>query len=173
MSGTISAPTPAQRPTEAPKPAEQPEMPSTTPDTGLPSPEPSMPALPGLDGDEPTLPGFEPNLEPAAQHSPYSLHGMQVSASPSQANSGIITVFLPYEAKVEINGLATQSKGSRRQYVSYGLKPGLSYKYEIRAEVVRNGQLEEEVRVVSLTAGENSSVTFGFNPKPVAGLASR
>ena len=59
----------------------------------------------------------------------------------SAEESGVLTVWVPYDAKVTVNGLETKSTGSRRQFVSYGLKPGFSYKYVVRAEVVRNGKI--------------------------------
>ena len=74
-----------------------------------------------------------------------------------------LTVWVPYGAKVTVNGLETRSTGSRRQFVSYGLKPGFSYKYVVRAEVVRNGQMQEDTRTVTLTAGQITAVAFGFN----------
>lgn len=84
----------------------------------------------------------------------------------------MVTVWVPYDAKVSVNGLATHSTGSRRQFVSYGLKPGFSYKYEIRAEVVRDGKTQEDARTVVLTAGMNTAVAFGFNTNPVETVAS-
>ena len=88
------------------------------------------------------------------------------SSVPTQENSGLLTIWVPYGAKVTVNGLQTRSTGSRRQFVSYGLKSGFSYKYEVRADLVRDGQLQTETRTVILTAGERASVAFGFNPKP-------
>jgi uncharacterized protein (TIGR03000 family) len=93
------------------------------------------------------------------------------TTSISVEESGVLTVWVPYDAKVTINGLQTSSTGSRRQFVSYGLKPGLSYKYVVKAEVVRNGQMVEDIRTVALTAGQTSAVAFGFNttaPEQVA-----
>jgi uncharacterized protein (TIGR03000 family) len=81
----------------------------------------------------------------------------------SAEQSGILTVWVPHDAKVTVNGLDTRSKGSRRQFVSFGLQPGLSYKYVVKAQVVRNGQTQEDTRTVVLTAGQTSSVAFGFN----------
>jgi uncharacterized protein (TIGR03000 family) len=81
----------------------------------------------------------------------------------SADESGVLTVWVPYDAKVTVNGLQTRSIGSRRQFVSYGLKPGLSYKYEVKAQIVRNGQVLEDTRTVTLTAGEITAVAFGFN----------
>ena len=85
----------------------------------------------------------------------------------------MLVVYVPYDAKVTINGLKTRSKGSRRQYVSHGLKPGFSYQYEVRAQVIRDDRPVEEVRTVVLTAGDREAVAFGFNLGLPEGLASR
>jgi uncharacterized protein (TIGR03000 family) len=94
-------------------------------------------------------------------------------SSPNPETSGVVTVWLPYDAKVTVNGLATRSVGSHRQFVSYGLKPGFSYKYEIHAEAVSNGKIVEDNRTVTLTAGETVSVAFGvIGGNPAASVAS-
>ncbi len=77
-----------------------------------------------------------------------------------------MTVWVPYDAKVIINGRETRSTGSRRQFYSSGLKPGLNYTYAIRAQVIRNGQVQEDTRTVTLTAGQITAVAFGFNATP-------
>ena len=88
---------------------------------------------------------------------------MPKTSGTSADESGILTVWVPYDAKVSINGLQTTSAGSRRQFVSYGLKPGLTYKYVVKAQIVRNGQTQEDSRTVMLTAGQVTAVAFGFN----------
>ena len=100
------------------------------------------------------------------------------SIEPTAGDSGILTVWVPNEAKVTINGLLTKSTGSKRHFVSYGLRPGYTYKYEVKAEVVREGKIVTEEQTVSLTAGEHGGVAFGFNipargpgPERVIGLA--
>jgi uncharacterized protein (TIGR03000 family) len=70
---------------------------------------------------------------------------------------------VPYDAKVTINGLATKSVGSRRQYISHGLKPGMTYTYVVKAELKVGDQLLEDTQVVTLTAGKITAVAFGFN----------
>jgi len=75
----------------------------------------------------------------------------------------VLTVWVPYDAKVTVNGQETRSSGSRRQFISYGLQPGFGYKYVVHAEVVRNGQLQEDTRTITLTAGQITAVAFGFN----------
>ena len=87
-------------------------------------------------------------------------------------NSGLMTIWVPAEAKVTINGLATRSTGSRRQYVSFGLKPGFSYKYVVHAEIVRDGKLVDEDKTVTMTAGQQTGVAFGFNANPEAVAAN-
>jgi uncharacterized protein (TIGR03000 family) len=94
------------------------------------------------------------------------------TSAPTPGTSGVVTVWAPYDAKITINGLATRSTGSRRQFVSFGLKPGYSYKYEIRAEVLRDGKMLEDTRTVTLTAGQNTAVAFGFTNNPTEGLAA-
>lgn len=92
---------------------------------------------------------------------------------PTRHTSGLLTVWVPANAKVFINGKETTTEGTRRRYVSYGLNKGLTYKYEIRAEVVRNGMLAEEQKTVYLTAGANEGVAFGFNRQPSNQVAAQ
>ncbi len=98
--------------------------------------------------------------EPAAPAPPAPA---EPSAGTSAAESGFLTIWVPYDAKVTVNGLETKSAGSRRQFVSFGLKPGFSYKYDVKATVVRDGQTVEDTRTIVLTAGEITAVAFGFN----------
>ena len=90
----------------------------------------------------------------------------------SPESSGVLTVWVPSDAKVIVNGLETRSKGSRRQFISYGLKPGMNYKYVIKAEVVRSGVVVEDTRTVTLTAGQVTAIAFGFNATPAEQMAS-
>ena len=93
-------------------------------------------------------------------------------SSPTPKSTGIsteggwLTVLVPSDAKVIINGLETRSTGSRRQFYSLGLKPGLTYAYVVRAEVIRNGQVQEDTQSVRLTVGQSTAVAFRFNATP-------
>ncbi|MCS7305922.1 MAG: TIGR03000 domain-containing protein [Thermoguttaceae bacterium] len=147
----IQEPTVPEHPVEAkpisptPKPAQEPEAPSKLPGPGGSSPTPAPP-MPG--------PG-------------------QTFHEPTRSDSGLLTLYVPYDAKVFINGLPTRTTGSRRQYVSYGLLPGYRYKYEVRVEIIREGTILEETKVVYLTAGSKEALAFGFNVRSVEGLAVR
>jgi uncharacterized protein (TIGR03000 family) len=137
-------------PTEAQKPA----MPV----------EPAEPAgsLPG------PLYGPEPALEP-----PLNGSGSLLDSGAAEDTSGVLTIYVPEDAKVQINGYLTRSEGVRRQYISHGLKPGFSYKYEIRAEVLRRGETLTTTRTVVLKAGDVRAVALDFDASVVEGLASR
>ncbi len=170
-----TTPTPAIRP-----PVEPPVTYAPPEDTPATEPADVLRDLPGtLPGD--TLPDLNPlpdaGLEPAPivpEPAPIVIPEARtpLSSVPTLENSGLLTIWVPYDAKLTINGLVTQSKGSQRRYVSYGLKPGYNYKYEIRAEVVRDGKRIESVRKVILTASDRKSVAFGFNPEMVEGLVA-
>ena len=92
--------------------------------------------------------------------------------SPTPAESGLLTVYVPAEAKVTVNGYETKSTGTRRQYVSYGLQAGQSYKYEVKAEIVRDGQIVEESKTVVMVAGSKNSAQFAFAVEPAESLAA-
>jgi uncharacterized protein (TIGR03000 family) len=94
------------------------------------------------------------------------------SGGPTRADSGLLTVWVPYDAKVTVNGLPTQSTGSRRRFVSYGLRPGFSYKYVVRAEIVRGAQVVEDTKTIVLTAGGQGDLAFSFNVLPTQSLAA-
>ena len=139
-----AVPTPGQ-----PTPAERKPAPET-PDAPVP------PILPGPEKKE--------NGVPDAGGAGLEMQSFfQIS---TRRNSGLLTVYVPVEAKVWINGALTASTGSQRRYVSYGLMPGYRYKYEVRARIPRGGKMLEEVKTVYLKAGANEGVAFGFNQVP-------
>jgi uncharacterized protein (TIGR03000 family) len=80
-------------------------------------------------------------------------------------NSVLISVNVPADAKIFVNGNATRSTGSTRQYVSRGLVAGRQYTYELKAEMNVNGQTVSDTQVVRLTAGEQTQVAFNLAEK--------
>jgi uncharacterized protein (TIGR03000 family) len=85
--------------------------------------------------------------------------------------NAVLTVRVPADARVFVNGLPTTSTGSLRRYVSNGLRAGYNYTYHIRAEIVRNGQTISDAKTVKLQAGDTSNVEFalnGSNSDPIA-----
>ena len=139
------------------KPELSPATPSTAPDSGCPAntiADPTPPAgIPGT--TQPVTPDGGGLLPPIPAKS--------TSIEPTAADTGNLTVWVPNEAKVTINGMLTKSTGSKRHFVSYGLRPGYTYKYVVKAEIVREGKIVTEEQTVSLTAGDRGGVAFGFN----------
>jgi uncharacterized protein (TIGR03000 family) len=80
-------------------------------------------------------------------------------------NSVLISVNVPADAKVFVNGAATRSTGASRQYISRGLIAGRQYTYEFKAEVNVNGKTLTDTQVVQLTAGEQAQVAFNLGEK--------
>jgi uncharacterized protein (TIGR03000 family) len=80
-------------------------------------------------------------------------------------NSVLISVNVPNEAKIFVNGNATRSSGAARQYISRGLTAGRQYTYELRAEMDIAGQTVSDTQVVQLTAGERTQVAFNLAAK--------
>ncbi|WP_157731873.1 TIGR03000 domain-containing protein [Thermogutta terrifontis] len=154
-------------------------MPSTPTPTPQPAPQPTpgvSPApqpAPATPGPAPGVSPGEPPMSPSAIN-PTSYSVPLASPTPSRADSGLITVYVPAEAKVIINGMVTKSTGTRREYVSYGLAEGLQYKYTITAQVERDGKVYEETREVILTAGSKKGVAFSFQfpSENLAGITS-
>jgi len=95
-----------------------------------------------------------------------------MSIEPPTADSGVLTVWVPNEAKVLINGLPTKSTGSTRCFVSYGLQPGHTYEYKVKAEVVREGKIITKKQTILLPAGAQRRVAFGFSTPSSEGLAT-
>jgi uncharacterized protein (TIGR03000 family) len=73
-----------------------------------------------------------------------------------------IVVRLPADAKLTIDGSATQSTDSLRTFVSPPLQAGKEYQYTLRAEVTRDGKKVERTREVTVRPGRTSEVNFDF-----------
>ena len=178
--GTVVAPAaaavegPSMAPAGTPTPA-PPKASSAAP--ALPPPTTTTPDKPAaLTPEKPVLPAVTPEkpggvlpstIQPVAPDPGINIPPLpkdkNTSIEPVAGDSGVLTVWVPYEAKVTINGLLTKSTGSKRHFVSYGLIPGYTYKYVVKAEVVREGKILTEEQTVSLTAGARNGVAFGFN----------
>lgn len=76
----------------------------------------------------------------------------------------MLTVEVPAEAKIFVNGQETSSTGEIRQYISRNLQPGYNYSYEVRAEIVRDGKPVNETKTIDVKAGEVAKVAFNLAP---------
>ncbi|MCI0685225.1 MAG: TIGR03000 domain-containing protein [Gemmataceae bacterium] len=74
-----------------------------------------------------------------------------------------IVVNLPAEARLTVNGEATQSTSETRVFRSPPLTPGSEYYYTLNAKIMRDGQPVAVTRRVSVAAGRETRVTLDFD----------
>lgn len=79
---------------------------------------------------------------------------------PQSSEEALLTIQVPADAEVFVNGSKTSSVGEQRQFVSRGLKPGYSYSYDVEIKHVVDGQLISESKVVRLRSGETRSLVY-------------
>ena len=130
--------------------------------------QPAMPPMPDQPGPAPidALPGDAPAPAPAADGTTYHpTYGPVRTAA-------TVSVSVPANAKIFVNGLATTSIGAERQYVSRGLRAGAKYSYTVRAEIVRDGKTVTETQTVQLKAGETANLAFSFSGNAEEGTAA-
>lgn len=83
-------------------------------------------------------------------------------------DSAFLTVSVPSDARVLVNGVVTRSKGEQRRYVSRNLIPGFDYTYEVKAEYTVNGEPVTQTRTIQLQAGRHQELAFnGDAPQTV------
>ncbi len=151
------APTPAPPAAgEAAPPAPAPEPASVLPPAPAPKAVPPAP-----DVDLPPLPAA-----PGAAPKPTTSRSLPRDAA-------LLTVVVPEDARVYVNGMLTKTPGTQRQYVSYGLRPGYGYTYEVRAVVTRDGQELSDTQMVRVRVGETRDLAFDFRARADAVVAAR
>lgn len=101
----------------------------------------------------------------------HSHSGVWLGARPS--NSGKLTVQVPADATVFINGHRASKTGTHREYISLNLLPGETYNFVVRAEVVRDGRLLADTKLVVLRAGQTESLALDLSSDCETQVASR
>lgn len=89
------------------------------------------------------------------------------TASNLTADSILMTVRVPSQAKIFINDRLTTSLGTVRQYITRQLGSGMIYTYNVRAEITRDGRTITQTRTMQLKAGQHIDLAFDFNAPAV------
>lgn len=84
--------------------------------------------------------------------------------------SATLMVNLPADAKLMIDNNPTVSTSNVRRFSSPALEIGKEYVYNLKAEIVRDGQTVTTSKDVTVRAGQETQVTLDF---PLASVASR
>jgi uncharacterized protein (TIGR03000 family) len=74
--------------------------------------------------------------------------------------SATLTVKLPAEAKLTVDGTPCSLTSAVRTFDTPPLDPGRSYYYVLKAELMRDGQKREETQRVVISAGKKVTVEF-------------
>jgi len=75
----------------------------------------------------------------------------------------ILSMDVPEDARVYVNGILTKTPGAHRQFISRGLASGYQYTYNVRAVVHRDGKELSDSQVVRVEAGETADLAFNFD----------
>lgn len=95
-----------------------------------------------------------------------------IADASGKAGSGMLSVIVPANAKVFVNGRETSSTGTQRQFVSHGLQAGDTYSYRVRVEYQENGKPVVKDKVATLTSGSDIKLSFAAS-KPAEMTAEK
>jgi uncharacterized protein (TIGR03000 family) len=109
----------------------------------------------------PTMPEPEPIAAPK-----------ESTAAPAAA-PGRVIVNLPADAKLFADGRPTRTGSAERQFDTPTLRPGREYRYELRMEVVRDGQVVTTTKPVIVRAGADVRVEFDEPARPIVRASAR
>jgi len=89
----------------------------------------------------------------------------------SYNSSGLLTIDVPANTKIYVNGRLTKSTGQHRSYITRNLAPGFAYTYNVKAVLNNDGQEIVKTKTVDLRAGGREAVVFDMKPEnPVTSL---
>jgi len=84
----------------------------------------------------------------------------EVAAAKPSAEPARLTVELPEDAKLYVDGNLTKGNGASRNFHTPELAKGSSYFYELKAEIVVNGETVVEEKRLVVRAGDTLSESF-------------
>jgi len=80
-----------------------------------------------------------------------------------------LTLHVPADAQVYLDGTATNGKGSVRTFRTTRLEDGQSWSdYVVRVTIVRDGEEMTKEETISLNAGDQKELTFQFDVDKIA-----
>jgi uncharacterized protein (TIGR03000 family) len=84
----------------------------------------------------------------------------KLAAAPPGDAPATIEDSLPADAQLTVDGVATRSTSSRRSFITPPLKPGTSFHYTFRAQIVREGKTITIEKQVFVRAGLETAVSL-------------
>jgi uncharacterized protein (TIGR03000 family) len=90
--------------------------------------------------------------------------GYEEVTAPAPAN---LVVTLPADARLFVDDHETKSTSGERLLTTPDLQPGREYSYTLRAEVMRDGKVQQATQRVTVRAGQETQVNIQL-PEAVA-----
>jgi uncharacterized protein (TIGR03000 family) len=87
--------------------------------------------------------------------------GVMVALAPAAAPATLV-VSGAADATVTVGGYVATSQGETRVLVTPALEAGQSYHYDLKAEVVRDGQRVTLTQAITVRPGEKTEVSLDF-----------
>jgi uncharacterized protein (TIGR03000 family) len=94
---------------------------------------------------------------PAPEQAPAPRKTTQLSPAPDRAR---LVVDVPADAKLYVDGQLMKTKSENRVFNTPTLRPGQAYYYDLKAEVVRDGESKTESKRVIVRGGETARASF-------------
>jgi uncharacterized protein (TIGR03000 family) len=91
-----------------------------------------------------------------------TIAGAAGSITSGTTRDAVLTILVPQDAIVTINGKETVTAGTHRQFISRRLEFDQNYKYVVLAKVVRNGKVLTDSQEVVLRAGDKKTVAVNL-----------
>jgi uncharacterized protein (TIGR03000 family) len=95
------------------------------------------------------------------------------SASLVPADGAVLLVEVPENARLLINGKASNLTGGVRKFAANGLTDDKQYQYEVKMIVEEDGQSREQTKTVWLVSGEEHTVSFNASEATVVADAGK
>ena len=113
--------------------------------------------------------GGHMQMESSPAEAPAEADGSEVPAEPTdsarRSSEGVLQVNLPAKAKIFVNGRPTRLTGESRRFVAPNLRNGKQYVYNVKAEMVRDGEVVEQTKQVTIHPGRTTELAFDFQPE--------
>lgn len=107
----------------------------------------------GMTASIPTAPGTAPNAAPSAAPN-------AVVKTETTGNRALVSIEVPADAKVYIDGNLMKSTGEKRVFQTPELASGKAYFYDVKAEVIRDGKAVVQDQRVVIRAGSDANASF-------------
>jgi uncharacterized protein (TIGR03000 family) len=108
---------------------------------------------------------FDPAMQPVQ---PESVPAPKPAAAAPAAGRVTLVVNVPAQAVLTIDGAPTQSVSTQRTFVSPPLEQGYVYHYNLKIDVIRDGQTVSASKRIEVRPGERTEVTLEAPPASVA-----